>query len=514
MLKRSCMGVGSFAAPHRVRFLRVGLLAALCAAVGAVGLCAAASALISRGHVFGSAFGVQGSGDGEFQTPTQVAVDEATGELYVVDSGDERVEVFKPGAGGSYEYLSQFKVHSPGAIAVDNSSSASDPSRGDVYVVGAEEKGAEASERDIVYEYSPSEAKVVEKLQAFKSGEMEEEFSDISGVAVDATGILWVYWEEQGTIDGFAKRWNKAQTKAQLVWEPSLRRTPEIEATLVCSARPGFAVVPGDESFYVGYERENGAEECPGENEEVPDPVVIGELNGAQPTPSVVTREVDHEDTTGVAVDASDDDVYLDNGTSVAAFSPAGLLIQRFGHSGEVVGGSGIAVDAASGGVFVAESGADKIDVFQAEEVVKGPAIDSVSSQNLTPSSTVLHAQIDPGGAQTEYYFQYGSSDCAINASACTQVPVPAGEIAAGFGDQQVSVEVKVLNRRRPTTIGCWRATGRASGRRALAEYAHDIALAERAAGRSGVGNGLSAGKAWCGGRVDHPVLGREHPSV
>ncbi len=68
----------------------------------------------SRGHVFGFAFGAAGSGDGQFEGPTQVAVDEATGEVYVVDSGGERVEVFKPEAGGGYEYVSQFKVHSPG----------------------------------------------------------------------------------------------------------------------------------------------------------------------------------------------------------------------------------------------------------------------------------------------------------------------------------------------------------------------------------------------------------------
>ena len=438
------MGVGSFTAPHEVRLARGVLVTAVCAVAGVLALCAPASALISRGHVFGSSFGAAGSGDGQFEGPTQVAADDATGEVYVVDSGDERVEAFKPAAAGGYEYASQFKVHSPGAIAVDDSSSPSDPSRGDVYVVGAEEKEAEPSERDIVYEYSPSEAKVVEKLQAFKAGEVEEEFADISGVTVDSSGVLWVYWEEEGIIDGFAKRLNKAQTKAELVWEPSLRRTPEVESKFVCSAKPGFAVAPDDELFYVGYEREDGSEECPGENEETPDPLVVGGLDGAQPIPSVVAREVDHEDTTGVAVDWSTGDVYLDNGGSVAAFTPSGLLVQRFG-AGEVEGGSGVTVDAATGDVFVPESGADKVDVFKPEETVKAPVIDGVSSQNLTPSSVDLRAQIDPGGAQSEYYFQYGTTDCASGSSGCTQVPVPSGKLAAGFGDSEVSVEVTGL---------------------------------------------------------------------
>ena len=38
--------------------------------------------------------------------------------------------------------MSAFDVKSPAGIAVDNSRSASDPSRGDVYVVGAGEEGA------------------------------------------------------------------------------------------------------------------------------------------------------------------------------------------------------------------------------------------------------------------------------------------------------------------------------------------------------------------------------------
>ena len=416
--------------------------AVLCVLVGTLASCAPASALISRGHVFGSSFGAHGKGDGQLQAPTELAVDEETDEVYVVDSGNERVDVFKANSGGVYEYASQFKVHSPAAIAVDNASSASDPSRGDVYVVGSEEK--ESEERDVVYEYSPAEGKVIHKLHAFKSGEAEEELSDISGLAVDAGGTLWVYWSEEGIIDGFSKQLNKAQTKTELVWQPALRRTPEVEARFACSARRGFAVAPNEQFFYVGYERENGGEACPGESEEAPDPLVIGKLDGSQPTPGIVTREVDHQKTTGVAVDASTGEVYLDNVGGIAAFTSAGLPIQQFGV-GEITGGSGAAVDAGSGDVFVAESGEDKVDVFKLEEEAKAPVADRLFSQSLTPQSSELHAQIDPEGAETEYYFEYGTVDCAISPSSCIQVPAPAGKIKAGFGDQEVGVEVKGL---------------------------------------------------------------------
>ena len=437
-----------FGPTHPTRFgpASAGRFVLACVLTVAMGLCCAtgSSASIDRGHVFGSAFGAAGSNDGEFRAPTEVAVDEATGEAYVVDSGDERVEVFKPNAGGEYEYVSQFKVRSPGAIAVDNSTSVSDPSRGDVYVVGAEEKEAEPAERDVVYEYSPVEGKVVRKLHDLKSGEEEEELEDVAGVAVDASGVLWVYWEEEGIIDGFRKQLNRQQTKTELAWEPSLRRTPEVEFKFECSASAGFAVAPGDEAFFVGYERENGAEECPGEEGQARDPFAVARLDGSQPVPRTLAAEVDGQDTTGVAVESSSGAVYLDNVASVAAFTPSGLLIQRFG-SGDLSDGSGITVDSANGDVLVADVEEDRVDVFKPEEEAHAPVVDGVSAQNLTPESSELRAQVDPDGLETEYYFQYGTVDCAHSPSSCSQAPVPAAEIMAGFGDRGVSVQVSGL---------------------------------------------------------------------
>ncbi len=211
------------------------LLVVVCVLVGVLVLwCGSALGLVVRGHVFGSVFGGVGVGDGEFEGASGVAVDEATGMVYVVDAGGERVEVFRPGGGG-FEYVSEFGVRSPGAIAVDNSVSSSDPSRGDVYVVGAEEKEAGVGERDVVYEYSPSVGAVIHKWKKFKVKEEELEFEDVSGVAVDAAGVLWVYWDEEGVIDGFSKQSTKSEG-VRLVWEPSLRRTPEIEEEIrVCS---------------------------------------------------------------------------------------------------------------------------------------------------------------------------------------------------------------------------------------------------------------------------------------
>ena len=85
-----------------------------------------------------------------------------------------------------------------------------------------------------------------------------------------------------------------------------------------------------------------------------------------------------------MAVDPLSGDVYLDNEGSVAAFTPAGGLIQRFG-AGELNGASGIAVDGASEQVLVAEPASDQVLVFMGEEETGAPEVDDISAQNLTP---------------------------------------------------------------------------------------------------------------------------------
>jgi hypothetical protein len=73
-------------------------------------------------------FGPGGSGseDGQLSNPGQAAVNDVTGNLYVADTGNNRVEVFKPNPSGG-EYLSQTPISEPNGLAIDQTT-------GDVYV--------------------------------------------------------------------------------------------------------------------------------------------------------------------------------------------------------------------------------------------------------------------------------------------------------------------------------------------------------------------------------------------
>ena len=112
---------------------------------------------------------LRGAANTSCKDPAGIAVDEASGDVYVVDRAPphERVERFRRAAGGGYVFVSSFNVRSPEGIAVDNSRDPDDPSRGDVYVVGGEEEGVGAEEDDVLYKYSPSAGKVLFKKTVF-----------------------------------------------------------------------------------------------------------------------------------------------------------------------------------------------------------------------------------------------------------------------------------------------------------------------------------------------------------
>jgi hypothetical protein len=165
---------------------------------------------ITSGHRFAFEFGSPGSGNGQFSTYGNLGVDNSTGDVYVADSFNARIEKFdaagnfleawgygvsdgqekseicvapatcKPGIPGA----AQSQLMQPVAIAVDNSGG---PNDGDVYVV------------DSSSPYYPGRNEVVKFsengtfLNAIDGSESPTgRFSYISAATVDSSGYLWV----------------------------------------------------------------------------------------------------------------------------------------------------------------------------------------------------------------------------------------------------------------------------------------------------------------------------------
>jgi hypothetical protein len=157
----------------------------------------AAPALAAKEYLTpGVAFGTAGSGPGQFEHPTGVAVNDSTeplsqpaaGDVYVADTGNNRVQRFN--SDGS-KFEGQFNgsetpakaFASPEGIAIDNAPLS--PSVGDVYVADA---------GNSVVDKFTAEGKYISQL---KEGAPGETFSELHGIAVDSAGNLWVY---QGAV--------------------------------------------------------------------------------------------------------------------------------------------------------------------------------------------------------------------------------------------------------------------------------------------------------------------------
>jgi hypothetical protein len=493
-------------APTRRAPRRRPLRAALVALFGLAALLmlsAPAGAFLHRGHSFSAS--LETSGENKLSGPSAVAVNEhstgaGAGDIYVLDKGNNRVVRFGPnhefleawgvgvGGGAAYEKCTEEAKCKPGvagfgtpvnpqfdepvAIAVDNAPSGTkgSPSSGDVYVVANR-----TWKKAIIYKFD-FEGKPVSRLVS--KPEEKEEVWPIDGVAVDRSGIVWVDREGESE-EVVLERFNNEE-KNKLISEPEEIELPEVAAQR--PVRPGFAL-DAQGHAYVTYEpggltieqEEELFEERAEQRHEKKEPPVVEHLQPAcVPHACLVAQlkvsvgageriegEVSNpqlapeQNTTGVAVDLSagaqsSNDVYLDNVTSLSAFTSTGTLIQTFGQAQLAEGGgSGLAVDSASNEVFAADAAHARVDIFG--PVPPGAPMvraGSTSATSVATESAKLNAAIDPTGSDTHYFFRFGTAPCSSGPEVCAALaPKPPGtDIGAGFGDQAASVELRSLS--------------------------------------------------------------------
>jgi hypothetical protein len=350
--------------------------AVVLALLAALALSASAFAAGETSYVLGSS--VKAEGACIVSEPAGAAVNETTGDVYVLDRATGFVARFASNGEclGRFGPAKEAKASATvGGIAVDNSSAS--PSFGDVY--------ATASNGKSIGKFS-AEGTLLSTIT--------NEFELIHGVAVDKSGTLWVYQgkTEETTLESFSD---------------AAINTPiaSIELALNCPPRRGLAVGPNAESFYVGANRENRNEGC--ENF-----TVAVKLNGAGETDTTAAggepggpaflAQLDNDAMTGFGVNQATGEVFFDHGTYVTAFSPSGLFVQRFGdEAGEsaLQAGAGVAVDASNSAVYVidAREGGfldtfvpktfEEVTALQRSELADGRAWEQITPQNKLGSS-------------------------------------------------------------------------------------------------------------------------------
>ncbi len=383
-----------------IRGLTLTALATL--GVTSVGLGVAAapsSALLGYLNTPSSEFGEPGSGNGQFSFPIGVAVDDSSGDVYVTDDENGRVEEFS--AEGAY--LSQFNgsetpagsLSIPIGVAVDNST---DAAKGDVYVV---DRGHN------VIDVFDSSGKYLSQLVGTPSTFADE----VDGVAVDGSGNVWVA-ENEGGVDEFS------DTGSFL--------------SHFNTGYPGFSgglAVDSDGNVYVVYD-------------DNPEGVVKFTSTGTH----LATWDSFSEVIT-IAVNKSSNDVFV--------ATKRNGLIEQFGRFGEPYGESlldfgagniqssyGIAVNDTTDTLYVTQGGLDKVAVFKA---VVLPDARTEAASEAQATSVKVEGTVNPSGEPvTDCEFEYGKTTEYGQSVPCSPAP--------GGGSSPVSVSAQIAGLEPNTT--------------------------------------------------------------
>ncbi|MGH2864523.1 MAG: NHL repeat-containing protein [Solirubrobacteraceae bacterium] len=328
-----------------------------------------------------------------------VKVDGSSQQVYVADLGEGMIDVFE----SSGEYIREID----GSATAEESfleacSTAVDDTSGRLYVA---DSGAH-----LVYAFSAA-GKLQKAATLDGSSTPTEEFGEELHVAVDQSSRdVYVADGEDEVVDKF-------------------NAAGEYQSQLTGLSRPGAVAVDSSGDVYVVVSPEEAGDQIIEFNSAGSE---VRQFTGAS-VPGGSFGEL-----TGLAVDSAGHLYASDRERRVVdEFDAAGGFMGQIMGSG-TPGGSfteptGVAVSAA-GDVYVADRGspASVVDIF-GPTTPEAPTIESESVANVTSSGATLEAQIDPTGADTTYYFQYGTVSCAASPSSCTSMPAPPGtDIGAG----------------------------------------------------------------------------------
>ena len=376
-------------------------------------------------------------GPGKFKEPTALAVNDTTEDVYVVDSGNDRVEYFSFNATTkAYEYAGQFDGSTtpaksfldPNEIAVNNDPSSA--AHGDVYVADAGHDVIDRFSATGAYEAAGQLTGGCETAgETPPSCNGYAAFTGLLDVAVDPSGDVYVYEAEAGEVYEFSDTGNfleKFSTHGEV------------------SMQPGFAVDSSGNVYSV-----RGGE---------PHTRTVNEYEKGTGNRTQLTESA--KPVTTLAIIAVNNDLLLDEGSIIDLFkSPITKGAQpllTFPSTG-LSESAGIAVNGANGEgtIYASQRGADDVDIF-ATGAPEAPKIVSESASSVSIGQGDLTAVIEPGNSETTYSFEY-STEVSENGSGEKElagtITTISGEapIPAEFGEQEVTVPGLQMSRYKKT---------------------------------------------------------------
>ncbi|HTZ64055.1 MAG TPA: hypothetical protein VMB51_08120 [Solirubrobacteraceae bacterium] len=333
------------------------------------------------------------SASGEYETrfgdaaiePVGIAIDEANGDVYVAEPLEAAVLVYEPDGSGGYRLLSQWRgASTPGkafgevvGVAFDNSTSPGDPAAGDLYVV--EREGIETEGHGAVDLYKPMPNPPSDE----EAGEEGEYVGRLAGVKLEEPNAI--------AVDSQSGR------------------------VLVAESGSGAIVAFSDHGAYEAKFTGKG-----------------------QPYGSFLGKEGEVENVAALAVDEASGDIYVAEAEhrAISQYDPAGewLGTTTTGESQRALQEPrGIALTAGAQ-LYGVDSGTDLVDLFGSGVVV--PDVTTLRASKLARTSALVGGVIDGDGEASKYSFQWGSSE---------ELGQSTGFQSAGAGEEKVSATLEGL---------------------------------------------------------------------
>jgi hypothetical protein len=378
---------------------------------------ASAPAFAATGYIPAGSFGEKGPGVGQFNEPGGVAINDSTGDVYVYDAGNRRVEWFNSTGSafeGQFNGSGAFEVKGKAETGAATPTGQFTPpvtisetaAHGTLFNLAVDNDAASLSTGDI-YVVDPGH-NVIDKFSA--TGAYLSQLTGFSlpifGVTVDSSGNLWV--AEEGTEEAG----NSIGPVKEFDGSPANKPITEIKPEKHRS--PGIAV-DSEENLYI-------VKGSPQVVKFTHEGAFIQEL----PTCECVT---------GLAVDSSTNELLVDQGTAISRYGAFGTPFEETLEG--ISSSQGIAVNGTTHTLYATQREADKVAVFDLvplPEVTTGPA----SKEQRT--TVKLEGEVDPGGEMvTSCGFEYGTSTAYGQTAPC--VPAP----GSGASPVPVSAEVTGL---------------------------------------------------------------------
>jgi len=338
-----------------------------------------------------------------FSEPRGVAVEAATGDVFVLNSGTQRVLKLDPEGtvlgefNGGETPQKEFATGAFGAtgVAVDNSNSSS---KGDVYVVAGEnvvDKFKPKAGEPNSYEYTcqltgPGGGCVRE------DGTPTETFGHPLGVAVDDSGNVYV---AQLGFPGELAVYEFDSEGNDLASSP-LYNEEHLTG-------PRNVAVDANGNIYVADYKFS--------------PENVVEFNSG----GMFQKELDEHGSTAVTVNPASGEVFVVDSEPeyhVTRYSATGDEIEQFG-SGEIGESEGIAYSPFNGNVYVTDLAHNEVHVFE-RQTFKLPMVQVGSPEEPKPGNVVLKGSVNPEGEEgTNWYFAWGETEAYGSKTPVESVP-------------------------------------------------------------------------------------------